>query len=90
MPPATRSGNQLGDPCEVAGGGGKFGLGAAGDARSSDDAQLSKAARLMEEDRKTVASIRSFLLNFLEERDCSIKKRLVRVYLLVFRHLCNA
>lgn len=39
--------------------------------------QLSKSAKLLEEDRKKVASIRSFLLNFLEERDCSIKKRLV-------------
>ncbi|CAM9339293.1 unnamed protein product [Scytosiphon promiscuus] len=38
--------------------------------------KLSKSAKLLEEDRKKVASIRSFLLNFLEERDCSIKKRL--------------
>ncbi|CAM9101386.1 unnamed protein product [Hapterophycus canaliculatus] len=38
--------------------------------------QLSKSAKLLEEDRQKVASIRSFLLNFLEERDCSIKKRL--------------
>ncbi|CAM9152255.1 unnamed protein product, partial [Laminaria digitata] len=45
-------------------------------AGGSDGTQLSKSAKLMEEDRKKVASIRSFLLNFLEERDCSIKKRL--------------
>lgn len=43
----------------------------------NSSARLSKSARLLEEDRKKVASIRSFLLNFLEERDCSIKKRLV-------------
>lgn len=51
-----------------------------GKAGGSDGAQLSKSAKLMEEDRKKVASIRSFLLNFLEERDCSIKKRLVRFF----------
>ena len=50
----------------------------AGRAGGLDGTQLSKTAKLMEEDRKKVASIRSFLLNFLEERDCSIKKRLVR------------
>lgn len=44
-------------------------------------AQLSKSAKVLEEDRKKVASIRSFLLNFLEERDCSIKKRLVSALL---------
>lgn len=44
---------------------------------SEGTTKLSKAAKVMEEDRKKVASIRSFLLNFLEERDCSIKKRLV-------------
>eukprot|EP00903_Cladosiphon_okamuranus_P017882 g16455.t1 len=43
---------------------------------SSSGAPLSKSAKVLEEDRKKVASIRSFLLNFLEERDCSIKKRL--------------
>ena len=51
-----------------------------GKAGGSDGIQLSKSAKLMEEDRKKVASIRSFLLNFLEERDCSIKKRLVRFF----------
>lgn len=44
--------------------------------KSNNREQLSKAARILEEDRKKVASIRSFLLNFLEDRDCSIKKRL--------------
>eukprot|EP00752_Nemacystus_decipiens_P012503 g11074.t1 len=43
---------------------------------SNSSARLSKSAKVLEEDRKKVASIRSFLLNFLEERDCSIKKRL--------------
>lgn len=43
----------------------------------SGEVKLSKAAMLLEEDKKKVAAIRSFLLNFLEERDCSIKKRLV-------------
>lgn len=45
----------------------------------NSSARLSKSAKVLEEDRKKVASIRSFLLNFLEERDCSIKKRLVCV-----------
>lgn len=52
---------------------GTGGKGCDGDKRS-----LSKAAKLLEEDKKKVGSIRSFLLNFLEERDCSVKKRLVR------------
>lgn len=42
------------------------------------EANLSRAAKLLEEDRRKIASIRSLLLHFLEERDCSIKKRLVR------------
>lgn len=40
----------------------------------SEDANLDKP---MEENGGPFASFRSFLLNFLEERDCSIKKRLV-------------
>lgn len=52
-------------------------------AGGSDGTQLSKSAKLMEEDRKKVASIRSFLLNFLEERDCSIKKRLVGFFVIM-------
>lgn len=43
-----------------------------------DEKKLSRAAKLIEEERGKVASVRSFLLNFLEGRDCSIKKRLVR------------
>lgn len=56
--------------------GGSSGSSLSGSADSST-ARLSKSAKVLEEDRKKVASIRSFLLNFLEERDCSIKKRLV-------------
>lgn len=58
----------------------KQGTSSGGSSSASEDnvsAQLSKSAKVLEEDRKKVASIRSFLLNFLEERDCSIKKRLV-------------
>lgn len=58
----------------------KPGTSSGGSRSGSDDnasAQLSKSAKVLEEDRKKVASIRSFLLNFLEERGCSIKKRLV-------------
>ncbi|CAB1113691.1 unnamed protein product [Ectocarpus sp. CCAP 1310/34] len=58
------------------GGGSNNGSSSSGTGDNSD-AHLSKSAKLLEEDRKKVASIRSFLLNFLEERDCSIKKRLV-------------
>ena len=57
------------------------GTGACDDGVSDDHgpkgAKLSRAAKLMEEDRRRIASIRSFLQNFLEGRDCSIKKRLV-------------
>lgn len=45
---------------------------------AGDEKKLSRAAKLIEEEREKVASVRSFLLNFLEGRDCSIKKRLVR------------
>jgi len=56
------------------------GLGGSSFSGTADDssAHLSKSAKLLEEDRRKVASIRSFLMNFLEDRDCSIKKRLVR------------
>ncbi|CAM9318828.1 unnamed protein product [Ectocarpus sp. 8 AP-2014] len=57
------------------GGGSNNGSSCSGTGDNSD-AHLSKSAKVLEEDRKKVASIRSFLLNFLEERDCSIKKRL--------------
>lgn len=49
----------------------------ASDAAEVSEAKLSRAAKLLEEDRKKASLIRSFLLHFLEDRDCSIKKRVV-------------
>lgn len=68
----------LGDGRDDGGGDGSSFSGSA----DSSSARLSRSAKVLEEDRKKVASIRSFLLNFLEERDCSIKKRLVGTQLL--------
>ena len=67
-------------PLPYLGGGKDGGLGGGSSSGAADDSSthLSRSAKLLEEDRKKVASIRSFLMNFLEERDCSIKKRLVR------------
>lgn len=73
----------IGNGGDEGGGGGSSLSGSADNSRSSSSARLSKSAKVLEEDRKKVASIRSFLLNFLEERDCSIKKRLVGCVLLV-------
>lgn len=61
----------------MSGPGGDDGAALGEDASVASERKMSKAAKLWEEDRKKIASIRSFLLNFLEERDCSIKKRLV-------------
>lgn len=69
-------------PLPYLSGGKDDGFGGSSSSDTADDgsAHLSKSAKLLEEDRRKVASIRSFLLNFLEERDCSIKKRLVRAF----------
>lgn len=73
------SGHGQSDSAEGASRGGRVAeRGTGGKDGDGDERKLSKAAKLLEEDMKKVASIRSFLLNFLEERDCSIKKRLVR------------